>query len=214
MLPCRLVVLPCRAPLVTVVPPRVGVGAGQDQRAGGRYRETAAARHGAGIGAAAAAERHRGIVDDVALQARRRAGQRAGRYRRAAGVGVGAGRASACRRWPSAARRCPTWCRHRCRRWPGRRSPRHCSRCCPAGSSCCPAGRLPTPSCPRCSCWCPRGSACRRRSWSACRCPSCCRRRCRPCPGRTRPRHCSGCCPAGWSSCPAATPADTVVPPV
>ena len=69
----------------------VAVGAGQRHVARTVQSETAHTGHGAGIGAVGALiEHHRGIVQDVALQARRRARQRAGRHRRAAGVAVDA----------------------------------------------------------------------------------------------------------------------------
>ena len=70
---------------------RVTVGARQDHRAGAELEQRPGARDDAGIGAVGALlEAHHGVVQDVALQARRRAAQDAARHRRAAAVAVGA----------------------------------------------------------------------------------------------------------------------------
>ena len=67
----------------------IGVCAGQDQRAGVLLGEAAGAGHDAGIGVGAAlVEYHRGVVEDVALQAGRVALQRASRHRCAACIGI------------------------------------------------------------------------------------------------------------------------------
>ena len=64
MLPCRLVVVPCRMPAETVVPPRVGIRAREGQRAGAGLGQAAGAAHDAGVGAGGGLiEGHVGVVE-------------------------------------------------------------------------------------------------------------------------------------------------------
>ncbi len=100
MLPAMLPVVPplpiCSVPAADRRAAGIGVGAGQDERAGAGLGHRAGAADHAGIGErVAAVEDERAVVDDVAGDAAGGAAvaelQRAGADRRRAGVGVGAG---------------------------------------------------------------------------------------------------------------------------
>ena len=51
--PCKLLVSPCSVPAVTVVPPAVGISAGENEGAAADFGRRSAATHHIGIGAVA-----------------------------------------------------------------------------------------------------------------------------------------------------------------